>query len=75
MQKIESHLTLDLNLEKSRIREEFTSLDQRIKDTNNKIGTEVCVCVCEWVGVGCMCVDMLTFCTSILPCPHVGCWS
>eukprot|EP00731_Ephydatia_muelleri_P026262 Em0018g362a len=41
VQKIESHLTLDLNLEKSRIREEFTSLDQRIKDTNNRIGTEV----------------------------------
>ncbi|XP_064398321.1 uncharacterized protein LOC135344953 isoform X2 [Halichondria panicea] len=38
--KVQSGLSLDLNLEKSRIKEESTGLKQLIKDTNNTIEKE-----------------------------------
>ena len=41
MKKLESGLQLDMNLEKGRLREEATNLSQRIKDTHNRIETEV----------------------------------
>jgi uncharacterized protein YlxW (UPF0749 family) len=41
VKKVQSGVQLDLNLEKGRLKEESTSLAQRIKDTNNRIETEV----------------------------------
>jgi gas vesicle protein len=41
MKKLESGIQLDMNLEKGRLREESTNLSQRIKDTHNRIETEV----------------------------------
>ncbi|CAI8038702.1 Coiled-coil domain-containing protein 90B, mitochondrial [Geodia barretti] len=41
MKKLESGIQLDINLEKGRLREESTNLSQRIKDTHNRIETEV----------------------------------
>ena len=39
--KLKSGLALDLSLEKSRIREESSVHEQKIKDANNRIDTEV----------------------------------
>ena len=41
MKKLESGMQLEMNLEKGRLREESTNLSQRIKDTHNRIETEV----------------------------------
>ena len=62
MKKLESGLQLEMNLEKGRLREESTNLSQRIKDTHNRIETEVSsslsslsiftsvhMCVCVWL--------------------------
>ena len=70
MDKIESGLKLDLNLEKSRLRDDLTTLDQSIKDTNNRIGTEVCVCgVCNVLCGVCVCVCVCVFeCASVCVC-------
>ncbi|XP_062500625.1 coiled-coil domain-containing protein 90B, mitochondrial-like [Corticium candelabrum] len=40
LSKMRSSLTLDLNLEKSRSREEISHLEQQIRDTNNRIEVE-----------------------------------
>ena len=42
--KVESGLQLDLNLEKSRIREESRNLEEKIKDNHNRIDREVSTC-------------------------------
>ena len=41
MKKLGSGMQLEMNLEKGRLREESTNLSQRIKDTHNRIETEV----------------------------------
>ena len=39
--KVKSGLTLDLSLEKGRAKEDASIYEQRIKDTNNRIETEI----------------------------------
>ena len=39
--KLRSGLTLDMSLEKGRLREETSLHEQKIKDTNNRIETEI----------------------------------
>jgi hypothetical protein len=62
VRKVEGGIQLDLNLEKGRLKEETTALSQRIKDTHNRIETEVCswqshgLCVCVLMDVVCVCV-------------------
>ena len=41
MRKVQAGMQLDLNLEKGRLKEDSTNLTQRIKDTHNRIETEV----------------------------------